>query len=46
MQQYIKKLILAQKRAIFRPQKRAKGAKIDFSLKRHFLHFLAKFKKK
>ena len=46
MQKYIKKLILAQKRAIFRPQKRAKGAKIDFSLKRHFLHFLAKFKKK
>ena len=32
--------------AIFGPKKGTKSAKIDFLLKLHFLHFLAKFRQK
>ncbi len=39
-------MFLAKKRAIFGPKKGTKSAKIDFLLKLHFLHFLAKFKQK
>ncbi len=39
-------VFLDQKRAIFGPKKGTKSAKIDFLLKLHFLHFLAKFKQK
>ena len=39
-------VFLDQKRAIFGSKKGTKSAKIDFLLKLHFLHFLAKFKQK
>ena len=39
-------MILSQKRAIFGSKKGTKSGKIDFLLKLHFLHFLAKFKQK
>ena len=37
---------LAKKGAIFGPKKGTKSAKIDFLLKLHFVHILAKFKQK